>query len=55
LIVPGKGAPRVGGRLPVLKLCGPIIEVVDDKVQFVHFTVKEFVAGAPMELTCRLY
>ncbi len=23
------------------KICGPIVEVVDDCVQFVHFTVKE--------------
>jgi hypothetical protein len=23
------------------RICGPIVEVVDDYVQFVHFTVKE--------------
>jgi len=27
----------------VRKICGPIVEVVDDYVQFVHFTVKESV------------
>jgi hypothetical protein len=25
----------------ILKLCGPIVEIVDEYVQFVHFTVKE--------------
>jgi hypothetical protein len=50
LIAPGKGAARVGGSLPVLKLCGPIIEVVDDKVHFVHFTVKEYGICSPIEV-----
>lgn len=27
--------------LNIVKMCGPIVEVVDDYVQFVHFTVKE--------------
>jgi hypothetical protein len=53
LIAQGNGAPRVGGRLPVLKLCGPIIEVIDDKIQFVHFTVKEFVIRSLSDLTVR--
>ncbi len=34
---------RISSRLDVVRLCGPIIEVVDDYVQFVHFTVKESV------------
>lgn len=29
--------------LNVGKICGPIVEVVEDYVQFVHFTVKESV------------
>ena len=28
----------------ILKLCGPIIEIEDDVVQFVHFTAKECVS-----------
>ena len=28
--------------LNVVRLCGPIVEVVDDYVQFVHFTVQEY-------------
>src|SRR6266496_827305 len=43
LIVPGRECPQVDAPLDILKLCGPIIEVVNEKVQFVHFTVKEYV------------
>jgi hypothetical protein len=43
LIDPGRECPQVDTPLDILKLCGPIIEVVNDKVQFVHFTVKEYV------------
>lgn len=28
--------------LDLVKLCGPIVEIVDEYVQFVHFTVKEY-------------
>ncbi|KAH7305450.1 hypothetical protein B0I35DRAFT_362187 [Stachybotrys elegans] len=35
-------AARVSSRLNILSLCGPIVEVVDDLVGFVHFTVKEY-------------
>ena len=35
------GDVRVIGRLNPVQICGPILEVVDDYVQFVHFTVKE--------------
>ena len=30
-------------KLDIVQLCGPIVEVVDQYVQFVHFTVKEYV------------
>ena len=42
-IRPGNFEPSKGSSAsPNLnKLCGPIIEIVDDYVQFVHFTVKE--------------
>jgi hypothetical protein len=33
--------PRVNSELNVVEFCGPIVEVIDDYVQFVHFTVKE--------------
>ncbi len=35
---------RGSSNLNIVELCGPIVEVVDDYVQFVHFTVKEYVA-----------
>ena len=34
-------APTVSGVVSVVRICGPIIEVVDDIPQFVHFTAKE--------------
>ena len=36
-----EGNIRVLANLDIVKICGPIVEVVDDYVQFVHFTVKE--------------
>ncbi len=33
--------PTLLGNINFLKMCGPIIEVVDEKLQFVHFTVQE--------------
>jgi hypothetical protein len=38
-----EGNTRVRARLNIIQICGPIVEVVDDYVQFVHFTVKELV------------
>jgi hypothetical protein len=35
------GDVRVIARLNPVRVCGPILELVDDYVQFVHFTVKE--------------
>lgn len=43
LIAEGRECPRVDASLDILKLCGPIVEVVNDKVQLVHFTVKKYV------------
>ncbi|KAH0566067.1 hypothetical protein GP486_000532 [Trichoglossum hirsutum] len=42
LIATGCECPQVGASLDFLKLCGPIVEVVNDRVRFVHFTVKEY-------------
>ena len=36
-----EGNARVLANLNIIKVCGPIVEVVEDYVQFVHFTVKE--------------
>lgn len=36
-----EGDIRVIARLNPVRVCGPILEVVDDYVQFVHFTAKE--------------
>ncbi|KAI5867325.1 NACHT domain protein [Durotheca rogersii] len=32
----------IHGNLNLVRICGPIVEVIDDYVQFVHFTVKEY-------------
>ena len=36
---------RVPSNLNLVELCGPIVEVIDEYVQFVHFTVKEYAAS----------
>lgn len=36
-----EGSAKVIAALNMPRICGPIVEVVDDYVQFVHFTVKE--------------
>lgn len=36
-----KGNAKVIAILNMPRICGPIVEVVDEYVQFVHFTVKE--------------
>lgn len=36
-----EGDARVYSDLKITSICGPIVEVVDDYIQFVHFTVKE--------------
>ncbi|KAK7972207.1 Nacht domain protein [Apiospora saccharicola] len=33
---------RLYGNLNIVEICGPIVEVVDEYVRFVHFTVKEY-------------
>ena len=38
-----EGKVRLIADIKVNKLCGPIVEMVDGYVQFVHFTVKEWV------------
>ncbi|KAL0938544.1 NACHT domain protein [Colletotrichum truncatum] len=37
------GDAKVVSVLDVVRVCGPIVEVVDDHVQFVHFTAKEYI------------
>ncbi|KAI8630272.1 NACHT domain protein [Xylariaceae sp. FL1651] len=36
-------ASRIRGNLDLVRICGPIVEIVDGYVQFVHFTVKEYI------------
>ncbi|KAK0714452.1 hypothetical protein B0T21DRAFT_375908 [Apiosordaria backusii] len=36
-------APAVIAEVNFVHICGPVIEVVDDSLQFVHFTVKEYI------------
>lgn len=40
---------RVSSPSPIIQLCRPIIEVVDDYVKFVHFTVKEYIDDPNIE------
>lgn len=44
LVVSREGVKRIAKVIATLnmpRICGPIVEVVDDYVQFVHFTVKK--------------
>ncbi|KAI3319186.1 hypothetical protein HD806DRAFT_295960 [Xylariaceae sp. AK1471] len=38
-----RAAPSVTGSVSFVRICGPILEVVDEIPQFVHFTVKEYI------------
>ncbi|KAI0813590.1 hypothetical protein GGR55DRAFT_687285 [Xylaria sp. FL0064] len=38
-----EGIPSIIGSTNFVKLCGPIVEIVNDKPQFVHFTVQEYI------------
>ena len=40
-------APSVDSPLNIVKLCGPIVEIMDGTPQFVHSTVKERVITIP--------
>jgi hypothetical protein len=39
--VAAEEAPSVETAVNFVKTCGPIIEIVNDRPQFVHFTAKE--------------
>ncbi|KAF5627128.1 Nacht domain protein [Fusarium sp. NRRL 52700] len=41
--------PRVQSMVDVVGVCGPIVDVVDGYVQFVHFTVREYIFSAQVE------
>ncbi|KAL6826144.1 hypothetical protein V8C40DRAFT_286985 [Trichoderma camerunense] len=41
LVVTISNTSRVSSPLNLIRLCGPIVEVVGDTIQFVHFTVKD--------------
>lgn len=36
-----QAAPSVMASANIIRICGPIVEVVDESPQFVHFTVEE--------------
>jgi hypothetical protein len=38
--------PSVATAVNFVRMCGPIIEVINERVQFVHFTAKEWVLGS---------
>ncbi|KAF3009103.1 hypothetical protein E8E14_009642 [Neopestalotiopsis sp. 37M] len=40
-----QGPTKFLGALPIQRLCGPIVEVADEYVQFVHFTVQEYITA----------
>ncbi|PYH38327.1 uncharacterized protein BO87DRAFT_351111 [Aspergillus neoniger CBS 115656] len=48
-IIPGSESNLLGSptSINVLRLCGPIVEVCGNYVQFVHFTVKEYLFNLP--------
>ena len=41
--MPSDGSARTSSRLEPVELCGPVVEIVDEHVQFVHFTAREYV------------
>lgn len=36
-----KTTPRVAGNTPFVRLCGPVVEIVNGCLRLVHFTFKE--------------
>jgi hypothetical protein len=46
-----EGAPSVATAINFVRMCGPIIEIMNERPQFVHFTVKEWVLEALNILT----
>ncbi|KAI1120284.1 hypothetical protein F5Y10DRAFT_258736 [Nemania abortiva] len=45
--------PSIISSVNFLKLCGPIVEIVNDKLQFVHFTVKEYIFSPQIDGSIR--
>ncbi|KAH7255143.1 uncharacterized protein BKA55DRAFT_563482 [Fusarium redolens] len=41
--------PRVQAKVNVIQVCGPIVDVVEGYVQFVHFTVREYIFSPKIE------
>ncbi|KAL4724605.1 hypothetical protein ACLX1H_008047 [Fusarium chlamydosporum] len=41
--------PRVQSKTNVVEICGPIVEIVNGYVQFVHFTVREYMFNPNIE------
>ncbi|KAI8402733.1 hypothetical protein FOFC_16160 [Fusarium oxysporum] len=47
--LPSFKQPRVQAVVDVVRVCGPIVDVVDGYVQFVHFTVREYIFSTKVE------
>ncbi|RKL31203.1 hypothetical protein BFJ72_g11220 [Fusarium proliferatum] len=41
--------PRVQSTVNVVQICGPIIDIADGYVQFVHFTVREYIFNGDIQ------
>ncbi|KAG4260120.1 hypothetical protein FPRO04_12431 [Fusarium proliferatum] len=41
--------PRVQSGVNVVQICGPIVDIVDGYVQFVHFTVREYIFNSKIQ------
>ncbi|KAF5674658.1 Nacht domain-containing protein [Fusarium circinatum] len=41
--------PKVQATVNVIQVCGPIIDIVDGYVQFVHFTVREYIFSTKIQ------
>ncbi|PNP78625.1 hypothetical protein FNYG_07971 [Fusarium nygamai] len=46
--------PRVQSTVNVVQICGPIIDIVDGYVQFVHFTVREYIFSTKIQSSMTL-
>ncbi|KAF5574950.1 Nacht domain protein [Fusarium subglutinans] len=46
--------PRVQSTVDVIQICGPIIDIVDGYVQFVHFTVREYIFSTKIQSSINL-
>ncbi|KAI0970353.1 hypothetical protein F4678DRAFT_436529 [Xylaria arbuscula] len=41
--------PSVVSTTNFVKLCGPIVEIVNNKLQFVHFIIREYIFSSQID------